>query len=133
MPVRLAPPILRVEDVDGGVVVVIEEVNLKARPSERRFGAMLALAAVIALVSTGALVPSAARGSVSPLTDPAKIQKLAARAYAWGLAPEFVYRFENYNDLVTAPRNTLGGSRRRRRGTTKPRTPATHRCFTSTR
>ena len=98
-----------VEDVDDGVVVVIEEVNVKARPSEHRFGAMLALAAVIAVISTGALVPSAARGSVSPLTDPAKIQKLAARAYAWGLAPEFVYRFENYNDLVTAPRNTLGG------------------------
>ena len=77
--------------------------------SEHRFGAVLVLAAVIALISTGALVPCAARGSVSPLTDPAKIQKLAARAYAWGLAPEFVYRFENYNDLVTAPRNTLGG------------------------
>ena len=91
------------------MVVAIEEVNLKARLSEHRFGAMLALAAVIALISMGALVPSPALGSVSPLTDPAKIQKLAARAYAWGLAPEFVYRFENYNALVTAPRNTLGG------------------------
>src|SRR5215211_2087710 len=75
----------------------------------RRVSTTLTLATVIALISTGALVPSAARASVSPLTDPAKIQKLAARAYAWGLAPEFVYRFENYNNLVTAPRNTLGG------------------------
>jgi len=88
---------------------VIEEVNLKARLSRHCLRALLALAAVIALVSTGALVPSAPRGWVSPLMSPAKIQKLAARAYAWGLAPEFVYRFENYNDLVTAPRNTLGG------------------------
>ena len=30
-------------------------------------------------------------------------------AYVWGLAPEFVYRFSKYNNLVTAPRNALGG------------------------
>ena len=46
---------------------------------------------------------------MSPLTDPAKIEALAAGAYVWGVAPEFVYRFSNYNELVTAPRNTLGG------------------------
>ena len=57
----------------------------------------------------GGLFPSTALGSVSPLTNPAKIQKLAAAAYTWGLPAEFVYRFENYNSLVTAPRNTLGG------------------------
>jgi hypothetical protein len=91
------------------VVVFNEEVNLKARLSHRRVGAKLTLAAVIALISTGALVPSGALASVSPLMNPAKIQSLAAKAYAWGLAPEFVYRFENYNDLVTTPRNTLGG------------------------
>jgi len=96
--------------VGDAVVGAIEEVTLNVRLSHHRLGAMRALAAVIALMSTGALVPSGARASVSRLTDPAKIQKLAARAYAWGLAPEFVYRFENYNDLVTAPRNTLGGS-----------------------
>ncbi len=38
-----------------------------------------------------------------------RIQNLAKEAYIWGLAPEFVYRFEKYNDLVTAQRNTLGG------------------------
>ena len=47
--------------------------------------------------------------SISPITDPAKIQKLAADAYIWGVAPEFIYRFANYNELVTAPVNTLGG------------------------
>jgi hypothetical protein len=57
-----------------------------------------------------ALTPSTALGSVSPLTNPAKIQTLAEDAYTWGLAPEFVYRFENYNDLVSGPRNTLAGA-----------------------
>ena len=50
-------------------------------------------------------------GSVSPLTNPAKIRKLAADAYTWGVAPEFVYRFSKYNELVTAPVNTFGGAR----------------------
>lgn len=49
------------------------------------------------------------RGPVSPLTDPARIRSLAAAATIWGLPAEFVYRFENYNNLVTAPRNQLGG------------------------
>ena len=82
---------------------------MKARLSYHRWVAMLALAAVIALISTGALVPSAARGSVSPLTSPAKIRKLAAAAYVWGSPAEFVYRFLKYNTLVTAPLNALGG------------------------
>jgi hypothetical protein len=64
---------------------------------------------LVAVVCGLALAPSMALGAPSPLTDPARIQKLAADAYIWGLAPEFVYRFENYNDLVTAPRNALGG------------------------
>ena len=38
-----------------------------------------------------------------------RIKNLAKHAYIWGLAPEFVYRFEKYNDLVTAEVNTLGG------------------------
>jgi hypothetical protein len=98
---------LGVVDVGDGVVV-IEEVNLKARLSQHRFGAMLGLAAV-GVISMGALTPSPAVGSVSPLTSPAKIQKLAAAAYAWGSPAEFVYRFLKYNTLVTAPLNTLGG------------------------
>ena len=70
--------------------------------------ATLVLAAAVDLISTGALATSVALGSISPLTDPAKIQKLAADAYIWGVAPEFVYRFGNYNELVTAPVNAFG-------------------------
>jgi hypothetical protein len=72
--------------------------------------ATLVLAAAAGLISTGALATSEALGPISPLTDPAKIQKLAADAYIWGVAPEFVYRFANYNELVTAPVNTFGGA-----------------------
>jgi hypothetical protein len=75
-----------------------------------RIRAMPAVAVVVGAISTGgALAPSSAAGSVSPLTDPLKIQKLAATAYVWGVAPELVYRLGNYNELVTAPRNTFGG------------------------
>ena len=73
---------------------------------------------------------------MSPLTNPAKIQSLAGAAYTWGLPAEFVYRFENYNRLVTAPRNALGGGTvpaGQRRGITTRRTLETPRCFTSTR
>jgi hypothetical protein len=54
----------------------------------------------------GVLAPSIASGRAPSVK---RIQNLAKNAYIWGLAPEFVYRFEKYNDLVTAPRNTLGG------------------------
>src|SRR5215468_4780790 len=50
-----------------------------------------------------------ARGALSPLTDPSAIRLLARDAYIWALAPEFVYRFLNYNTLATAPVNKLGG------------------------
>ena len=62
------------------------------------------------LIATSAVAPSVALGSVSPLTDPAKIETLAKDAYIWGVAPEFIYRFSNYNELVTAPVNMLGGA-----------------------
>jgi hypothetical protein len=65
--------------------------------------------AVAGLMPTGALARSTTLGSVSPLTDPAKIEKLAQKAYVWGVAPEFVYRFSKYNEFVTAPVNTFGG------------------------
>lgn len=48
-------------------------------------------------------------GAVSPLTDPSAIRSLAAQAYIWALAPEFVYRFFNYNTLATAPVNKFAG------------------------
>ncbi len=78
--------------------------------SRYRVLATLVLAAVVASVSTGALARSTAARPVSPLTNPAKIQKLAKDAYIWGVAPEFIYRFSKYNELVTAPVNTLGGA-----------------------
>ncbi|MBV9334303.1 MAG: DUF1254 domain-containing protein, partial [Solirubrobacterales bacterium] len=52
---------------------------------------------------------SAAAASSSPTTNPVLIKKLATKAYVWGLAPEFIYRFLKYNTLVTAPLNTFGG------------------------
>jgi hypothetical protein len=72
--------------------------------------AVSVLAAVVGLVSICAMAPSRARGATSPLMRPAAIQRLAAQAYVWGVAPEFVYRFKNYNDLVTGPQNTLTGA-----------------------
>ena len=85
-------------------------VTLKILLARRRVAATLVLAAAVDLISTGALATSVALGSNSPLTDPAKIQKLAEDAYIWGVAPEFVYRFAKYNELVTAPVNTFGGA-----------------------
>lgn len=49
------------------------------------------------------------QGAISSLTDPVAIRQLAAQAYIWALAPEFVYRFLNRNTLKTAPVNKLGG------------------------
>jgi hypothetical protein len=74
--------------------------------SRRRVGATLTSATVVCLISTGLLAPAMASGRVP---SDKRIQNLAKEAYIWGLAPEFVYRFEKYNDLVTAKRNTLGG------------------------
>ena len=36
------------------------------------------------------------------------IRNLSAEAAIWGLAPEFTYRFNRYNKLVTAAYNTIG-------------------------
>jgi hypothetical protein len=70
---------------------------------------LIAFGVAAAVVLIGVLPPAPALGSASPLTNPTRIQKLAADAYVWGVPAEFVYRFERYNDLVTAPRNALGG------------------------
>ena len=70
--------------------------------------AALLVAPAAGLAGTAAAAP-AAKGPASPLTEPAAIQKLAASAYVWSLAPEFVYRFLKYNALKTAPVNMLGG------------------------
>jgi len=70
---------------------------------------MLGLVGAVALLPTGAHARSLSVDTASPITNPASIQKLAATAYIWGVAPEFVYRFSRYNELVTAPVNTFGG------------------------
>lgn len=67
--------------------------------------ACAALGVVIPATTAGA----APRGPASSLTDPTAITALAADAYTWALAPEFVYRFLKYNGLHTAPVNVLGG------------------------
>ena len=81
---------------------------MKVSLSRHRAGATLAFGVVLGLISTGILAPVAV-GQVSPVTEPARIEKLASDAYVWGLAPEFVYRFVKYNNLATAPTNTFGG------------------------
>jgi hypothetical protein len=92
-----------------GVMSVKRRDNVQVLLWRDRFVAVLALAAVVGVASMGVLAPSSAVASVSRLTDPHKIARLAAHAYEWGLAPEFEYRFGNYNNLATAPRNTFGG------------------------
>ena len=62
------------------------------------------------LVPTAGISPAAEVAShVSPgrLARLAQIETLAKLAYIWGLPAESVYRFSNYNQLVTAPLNTL--------------------------
>jgi hypothetical protein len=53
---------------------------------------MLALALIVAVISTGALAPASAVGS-DAAHGSAKIETLAAHAYVWGSPAEFVYRF----------------------------------------
>ena len=40
-------------------------------------------------------------------TDPATIKALAADAYLWGLGPEFIWRFAQYNTIIGAPFNAF--------------------------
>src|SRR5262245_53447829 len=40
-------------------------------------------------------------------TDPAVITALAAKAYVWGLGPEFIERTSKYNTIIDAPFNAL--------------------------
>lgn len=46
-------------------------------------------------------------GGTRPVTGLAEITKLAARAYVWGLGPDYVERFSTYNTIIGAPFNTL--------------------------
>ncbi len=40
-------------------------------------------------------------------TNPAVIAALAAKAYIWGLGPEYIERFSKYNTIIGAPFNAL--------------------------
>ena len=64
-------------------------------------------ATLACLLAVAVVAPSVASSRV-PTTP--RIKNLAKQAYIWGIAPEFVYRFEKYNDLVTSEVNTLGGA-----------------------
>lgn len=61
------------------------------------------LALGIALATIGQAPPAQAVDR----PDLVSIRNLARDAYIWGLAPEFVYRFSHYQELVSAPVNTL--------------------------
>ena len=50
---------------------------------------------------------TAARASAGVAMSPKRIKALTAKAYTWGLAPEFVRRFAKYNSLINAPINHL--------------------------
>ena len=53
-----------------------------------------------------ALLPGPAVAA-STSTDPAMIKALAADAYLWGLGPEFVWRFAQYNTIIGAKFNAF--------------------------
>ena len=62
------------------------------------------------LVPTAGISPAAEVASQVSTGRPArlaKIETLGKLAYIWGLPAESVYRFSRYNQLVTAPFNTL--------------------------
>src|SRR4051812_29852841 len=62
------------------------------------------------LVPIAGISPAAEVASHASTGRPArlaKIETLAKLAYIWGLPAESVYRFSRYNQLVTAPLNTL--------------------------
>lgn len=75
----------------------------------RRGMVTAAACAALGVALPAATATAAPRGPASSLTDPTAITALAADAYTWALAPEFVYRFLKYNGLHTAPVNVLGG------------------------
>ena len=52
------------------------------------------------------VLPAPAVAAGSP-TDPAVITALSAKAYVWGLGPEYIERFSKYNTIIGAPFNTL--------------------------
>ncbi len=64
-----------------------------------RFCALLALLC--------AVLPVRAQVATESVTNPLIIKALAAKAYIWGLGPEYIERFSKYNTIIGAPFNTL--------------------------
>ncbi len=115
----------------SGVVAMLATLGFipstKVRTRERRSLSVTSTAGAVALALALSLPSPAAAQSSPPdvtaqieaafaiaasnagadTTDPAVINAVSLSAYVWGLAPEFVYRFINYNELVLAPVNTL--------------------------
>jgi hypothetical protein len=61
-----------------------------------------------ALFTLVCILVLSARGTEAQSTNnPAVIADLAAKAYVWGLGPEYIERFSNYNTIVGAPFNAL--------------------------
>ena len=60
--------------------------------------------AALALVSIVGTAPAVAAGFA---TNPAIIKALAADAYIWGLGPEYIWRFAQYNTIIGAPFNAF--------------------------
>ncbi len=65
------------------------------------------LVGILALGIALATIGQAPAAQAVDRPDLVSIRNLARDAYIWGLAPEFVYRFSHYQELVSAPVNTL--------------------------
>ena len=65
----------------------------------------LRFSALFALVCATLLPGLAVASEVA--TDPAIIKALAADAYIWGLGPEYIWRFAQYNTIIGAKFNAF--------------------------
>ena len=73
-----------------------------------RSPSVVAAVAAASLALAGTVTAGAASAAPGGATrDPKRINALTAKAYTWGLAPEFVRRFAKYNSLINAPINQL--------------------------
>lgn len=81
--------------------------RLAAVVSAAAVAASLALVGPVNADDTPATATKKSDVRKSSKLSTAKIRKLATDATVWALAPEFVYRFSKYNELVNAPVNEL--------------------------
>ena len=90
-------------------------------------------AVLLALFGTGRTLTAQAQSMVAAgsASNPASIKALAADAYVWGLGPEYIKRFSNYNTIIGAPFNAFQYHPFRPPGTMTRPMRGTHRFFTS--